>query len=131
MAQMILIGNILLDPTQDQDTTAGDFHLVARSREVYDQLLEGYNSVVQNSINIILDDLHKLARQSIAARNAQQDMAVVSGKTVASLDPVLLDFDEALLGFDGQGPVGDFDFGGGMAPGILADDSVFDPRWMG
>lgn len=88
---------------------------------------------MHDSLNTILDDLYKLATRSVSLWNAQSKFVpAIGGKPVASLDPVLLEFDDVLLGFEnqGQGFDFDFDFSEATAPGITVDNSVFDPRWM-
>lgn len=98
---------------------------------MYGELFAGNNSVVYNSVCIILDDLGKLAAESIAVRSAQSEYTALVGEIVPlSLDPALLGIDNALLGFEGQGQVGDFDFGDAVASGILVDNAFFDAQWV-
>jgi hypothetical protein len=86
---------------------------------------------VYNSVCIIIDDLGKLAAESVAVRSAQSEYtALMAEKAPLSLDPALLGIDNALLGFEGQGQVGEFDFGDALASGILVHNTVFDAQWV-
>lgn len=130
-AAVTILANVLIDTTLDPTTRAHDLELIAKFRQVYGELFAGNNSVVYNSVCIILDDLGKLAAESIAVRSAQSEYTALLGeKAPLSLDPALLDIDNALLGFEGQGQVGEFDFGDAMASGILVDNAVFDAQWV-
>lgn len=133
-AAVVLLANILLNPTQDQEMTVDDFELVAQLRRVFDQLFQDHYSIIHKSLRIILDDLHKLASHSLTTRVAPQSelasMMMGNKEVTDTLDSALLGFDDSIIGFDDQGGIGGFDFTDPMAWGIMTDHFTFNPQSM-